>query len=165
MWDSNKLLIGVGAVVFAGIGYKLARHTSALVSKALRSPTDQSYRFNLQDKMKMTLVVRDDLKMGKGKIAAQCAHAAVEGYIRTIRTHPEIVRRWIRSGQMKIVVKAKDEQELIALDQMCKTRGLSSCMIQDAGHTQVSPGTRTVLCIGPAPSQIISEITGHLKLM
>jgi PTH2 family peptidyl-tRNA hydrolase len=168
MWEthSKELLIGLGVVVCTGVCLKLAHRTS-LFSRLLTSQATKksSSGFNLREKMKMTLVVRDDLKMGKGKIAAQCAHAALEGYLQAIRSQPELVRRWIRSGQMKIVVKAKDEQELMQLHQTCKSRGVSSCVIQDAGHTQVDPGTRTVLCIGPAPSSIISEISGHLKLM
>ena len=36
--------------------------------------------------------------------------------------------------------------------------------IRDAGHTQLAPGTTTVLAVGPGPSKRIDEITGHLKL-
>jgi peptidyl-tRNA hydrolase, PTH2 family len=53
----------------------------------------------------MVLVVRNDLKMGKGKIAAQCGHAAVGAYETAQRKLPQIVRRWQNSGCAKIAVK------------------------------------------------------------
>ncbi|CAF1543725.1 unnamed protein product, partial [Rotaria sordida] len=39
-----------------------------------------------------------------------------------------------------------------------------TCLIRDAGRTQIEPGSKTVLGIGPAPSKLINEITRHLKL-
>eukprot|EP00434_Breviolum_minutum_P041405 symbB.v1.2.036829.t1/scaffold5292.1/size28769/2 len=37
--------------------------------------------------------------------------------------------------------------------------------IQDAGHTEVEPGTTTVLAIGPAGGKQLDEVTGHLKTL
>lgn len=169
MWDSysKEALFGLGIVVCSGVCFKLARRSNLLASflSSSNSSVDLSHNFNLKQNMKMLLVVRNDLNMGKGKIAAQCAHAALEGYLRAIKTHPEIVRRWKRSGQMKIVVKVNNEAELLQLDSTCKSMGISSAIIQDAGHTQVEPGTRTVLCIGPGPEDAINKVAGHLKLM
>lgn len=56
------------------------------------------------DYSKMVLVVRNDLKMGKGKVAAQCAHAAVAGY-RQAQKHPSILKAWENCGQTKITLK------------------------------------------------------------
>lgn len=56
---------------------------------------------------KMLLVVRNDLKMGKGKIGAQCGHAAVGAYQIAMRKIPHLVRRWEDSGSKKIAVKVK----------------------------------------------------------
>lgn len=39
-----------------------------------------------------------------------------------------------------------------------------SCIVRDAGQTQVAPGSRTVIAIGPAPKSVLDKITGHLKL-
>lgn len=55
----------------------------------------------------MLLVVRNDLKMGKGKIAAQCGHAAVGAYQSAMRRCPQMVRSWENSGCAKIAVKVK----------------------------------------------------------
>lgn len=53
---------------------------------------------------KLVLVVRNDLKMGKGKIVAQCAHAAVAAY-KTAKKYPPIIKAWENSGQVKVTVK------------------------------------------------------------
>ena len=56
---------------------------------------------------KMVLVVRTDLKMGKGKAAAQCSHAAVGAYKIAKKNSPSILRAWERMGQPKIVTKVE----------------------------------------------------------
>lgn len=113
---------------------------------------------------KMILVVRNDLKMGKGKVAAQCCHAAVSAYKKIQRRNPELLRQWEYCGQPKVVVKAPDEETLIALLTHAKMLGLTVSLIQDAGRTQIAPGSQTVLGIGPGPADLIDKVTGHLKL-
>lgn len=56
------------------------------------------------DNYKLVLVIRTDLKMGKGKIAAQCAHAAVAAY-KAATKYPEFLYAWEKCGQAKITVK------------------------------------------------------------
>lgn len=53
---------------------------------------------------KMVLVIRNDLKMGKGKVAAQCAHAAVAGYAAAMKM-PKYLQAWEESGHKKITLK------------------------------------------------------------
>ncbi|XP_036609954.1 peptidyl-tRNA hydrolase 2, mitochondrial [Trichosurus vulpecula] len=113
---------------------------------------------------KMILVVRNDLKMGKGKVAAQCSHAAVSAYKQVQRRNPELLKQWEYCGQPKVVVKAPDEESLAELLTHAKVLGLTVSLIQDAGRTQVEPGSRTVLGIGPGPADLIDKVTGHLKL-
>ncbi|XP_006983291.1 peptidyl-tRNA hydrolase 2, mitochondrial [Peromyscus maniculatus bairdii] len=113
---------------------------------------------------KLILVVRTDLKMGKGKVAAQCSHAAVSAYKQTQRRNPQVLKEWEDCGQPKVVVKAPDEDTLIELLTHAKMLGLTVSLIQDAGRTQIEPGSRTVLGIGPGPVELIDEVTGHLKL-
>uniref|UniRef100_A0ABI7Z4W9 peptidyl-tRNA hydrolase n=1 Tax=Felis catus TaxID=9685 RepID=A0ABI7Z4W9_FELCA len=113
---------------------------------------------------KMILVVRNDLKMGKGKVAAQCSHAAVSAYKQIQRRNPELLKQWEYCGQPKVVVKAPDEETLVELLTHAKMLGLTVSLIQDAGRTQIAPGSRTVLGIGPGPADLIDKVTGHLKL-
>ncbi|XP_007533716.1 peptidyl-tRNA hydrolase 2, mitochondrial [Erinaceus europaeus] len=113
---------------------------------------------------KMILVVRNDLKMGKGKVAAQCSHAAVSAYKQIQRRNPDLLKQWEYCGQPKVVVKAPDEETLVELLTHAKMLGLTVSLIQDAGRTQIAPGSRTVLGIGPGPADLIDKVTGHLKL-
>ncbi|XP_003227320.1 peptidyl-tRNA hydrolase 2, mitochondrial [Anolis carolinensis] len=113
---------------------------------------------------KMVVVVRNDLKMGKGKVAAQCSHAAVSAYKQLQRRSPELLKQWEYCGQPKVVLKAPDEEALVQLLGEAKRLGLTVSLIQDAGRTQIAPGSRTVLGIGPGPAGIVDQVSGHLKL-
>ncbi|XP_074870184.1 peptidyl-tRNA hydrolase 2, mitochondrial isoform X2 [Carettochelys insculpta] len=113
---------------------------------------------------KMVLIVRNDLKMGKGKVAAQCSHAAVSAYKQVQRRNPELLKQWEYCGQPKVVLKAPDEETLVQLLVAAKDLGLTVSIIQDAGRTQIAPGSRTVLGIGPGPADVVDKVSGHLKL-
>jgi len=114
---------------------------------------------------KMLFVVRQDLKMGKGKIAAQCSHAAVACYKSAVKRHRHELKCWEYSGQAKVVVKCTTENELMELYRTTSALGLNAAVISDAGRTQIAAGSKTVLGIGPALEDKINIVTGHLKLM
>ena len=61
--------------------------------------------------MKQVIVVRIDLDMGKGKIAAQVGHACVLGAEHVRKSNPDWFKEWW-SGQEKIVVKVTSLKEL-----------------------------------------------------
>jgi peptidyl-tRNA hydrolase len=62
---------------------------------------------------KQVIVVRKDLRMGVGKIAAQVGHAAVLGVDESKKFDNVWVRRWLNEGQPKIVVKVNSLEELL----------------------------------------------------
>lgn len=72
--------------------------------------------------------------------------------------------RQIFLGGTKIAVRIDSEQELMQLNKRAKELNILSSVVRDAGQTQVAPGTRTVIAIGPAPKSVLDQITGHLKL-
>ncbi|KAK3859228.1 hypothetical protein Pcinc_034633 [Petrolisthes cinctipes] len=113
---------------------------------------------------KLVLVVRSDLKMGKGKAAAQCSHATLKAYKQLQQKSKRLLRAWEMNGQPKVVVKIDDEGSLLDLASQGREVGLTVSLIQDAGRTQVTPGSRTVLALGPGPVHLLDQITGHLKL-
>lgn len=115
--------------------------------------------------LKQAIVIRTDLEMGKGKVAAQASHASVEGYIETALKEPEKSETWWREGQKKIVLKVKTDRELKELFQKAKTKGLIAILIKDAGHTQIEAGSTTALVIGPDDDKKVDSITGKLKLL
>ncbi|KAL4444368.1 hypothetical protein ABPG75_012105 [Micractinium tetrahymenae] len=118
------------------------------------------------EELKMVLVVNAELKMGKGKIGAQCAHAAV-GAVEALhaRSWGAVLQHWEACGQPKICLQANSTAELRQLAADASAKGLPTFVVQDAGRTQVAPGSRTVLAIGPAPKSAIDGVTGHLKLL
>eukprot|EP00796_Vickermania_ingenoplastis_P010867 gene10867-7533_t len=120
------------------------------------------------EEMKMVLVVRRDLKMGAGKVAAQCAHAAVAsvevlselGSSDAPLTPTQIAwhqwfTSWRHMGYAKVVLQCPDEAEMMALPYY---------IIRDAGRTQIAAGSKTVIAVGPGPKSLVDTATGHLKL-
>ncbi|KAK2589054.1 hypothetical protein KPH14_001891 [Odynerus spinipes] len=116
---------------------------------------------------KMVIVVRTDIVMGKGKVAAQCAHAALECYRKAVASPKKqyMFKDWLYTGQPKVVLRISSEEQLLDLAYRAKKVGLTTATIRDAGRTQLEPGTITVLGIGPGPIAEINNITSHLKLL
>lgn len=111
--------------------------------------------------LKQAILVRSDLKLPKGKMAAQAAHASVEAVLRSDR---EKVEEWRRSGMMKVVLRVADEKGLIEYMNNAKEHGLVAALITDAGRTVVAPGTKTCVGIGPDKEDIVDSVTGKLKM-
>ena len=65
----------------------------------------------------------------------------------------------------KVVLKVKDEKELLHYFQLAKEADLVTALITDAGHTVVAPGTKTCVGIGPDEEEKIDSITGKLLLL
>jgi len=116
-------------------------------------------------KYKLVIVIRTDLKMTLGKTAAQAGHAAVSAAEKTRKEHPRWWRSWMEEGQCKIVVKVDSEESLLNVEEEAKASGLPSEIISDMGLTELKPGTKTALGIGPAPSILIDKVTRKLPLL
>jgi len=115
--------------------------------------------------MKQAIVVRTDLKMGKGKVAAQVAHASLAAAEVAQQKKPRWHEGWKSEGQAKIVLKVESQVALDELFRKAKSMGLPASLVQDRGLTQIEPGTVTCLAIGPGPDAEIDEVTGKLKLL
>ncbi|WP_435098313.1 peptidyl-tRNA hydrolase Pth2 [Halarchaeum sp. P4] len=111
--------------------------------------------------MKQVIAARTDLGMGRGKLAAQVAHASLKAYE---HADPENVRAWKDAGQPKIVVKVGSEDELLEVAEEARRAGLPNAIIRDAGRTELDPGTATTCAVGPAPDNQVDAVTGHLSL-
>lgn len=111
---------------------------------------------------KQVILVRTDLKMSKGKTASQVSHASVEAVLRSSSSK---VKNWRESGMAKIVLKVNGKEELMKYKQIAKDYGLITAVIQDAGRTEIDPGTITCLAIGPDDEEKINKVTGNLKVL
>lgn len=111
---------------------------------------------------KQVILVREDLNLPKGKLAAQSSHASVDA---TLKSDKKIVELWKKEGGKKVVLKVKDEKELFKYKQMAEDLGMKTALITDAGRTVLEPGTITCLGIGPDEEEKIDKVSGKLKMM
>jgi peptidyl-tRNA hydrolase, PTH2 family len=114
---------------------------------------------------KQVIIVRRDVNMGTGKIAAQVAHAAVMGAEKVKTLRREWFNSWFAAGQAKVVVKVKNVEELMDVKRRAEELYLPVVQVQDSGLTQIPSGTTTCIGIGPAPSELIDKVTFDLKLL
>lgn len=89
---------------------------------------------------RMTYVVNPGIEMSTGKTMAQVAHAA------TMAAATERFERWIDDGCPGQAVTPTDAT---AFARLCRRPDLAAT-VEDAGLTEVPPGTITVLAIPPA---------------
>jgi PTH2 family peptidyl-tRNA hydrolase len=113
---------------------------------------------------KLVVAVRQDLDMSKGKMAVQVAHASVISALKCKATNAKWFRNWYDEGQKKVVVKADDVDGLMEMQEEAEKLNIATAMIDDAGLTELPPGTTTCLGMGPAPNSVIDQVTGNLKL-
>lgn len=140
-------------------------------------------------KSKQVIVLRKDLNMRKGKMVAQGAHASMkvildmmtgQGGIKYFSSGGQVgeitkylkfeggtaINDWITGLFTKVCVSVDSEEELISIYDKAKEKGIPCSIIEDAGLTEFNGiPTKTAVAIGPAWSEEIDEITGHLKLL
>lgn len=114
---------------------------------------------------KMVIVTRKNLKLSPGKLAAQVAHAAVACALSTKKNNLKWFTKWQNEGGKKAIVKVDCVNDFFPLKEKAEQLKIVTHIIEDAGHTEIPAGTKTVLGIGPAPSNIIDQITGDLPLL
>lgn len=108
------------------------------------------------------IIVNESLRLPRGKLASQVAHASVASFLRAPRAAQE---RWLSEGMPKVVVSCESSEQLLALLGRANEAGLPSELIRDAGRTVVEAGTATCLGVGPAANSDLDKITGALRLV
>jgi PTH2 family peptidyl-tRNA hydrolase len=116
------------------------------------------------EESKMVIVMRNDLKMSKGKAAAQACHAAVSCALAAQKKHPSEFTSWNSAGQKVSVLKVDSQKDLFEFKAIAETQGITCSIVCDAGRTEVDPGTYTCLGIGPEKQSVLDKITGDLKM-
>ena len=100
----------------------------------------------------MAFLCRTDLDLSPGKLAVQCAHAAVESLRKAKQTHSRMVQRWQESASRKVCLAVENEDELSYFVGLVEDASLPFAVIKDAGLTEIPPGTVTVLGVPRASS-------------
>lgn len=111
--------------------------------------------------LKQAIVIRDDIGMSTGKMIAQACHASLGAYKKATGDEKD---SWEKKGQKKVVLSAGDNK-LEDLYSRAKRNKISAYLVKDAGHTEVKPGTKTAVGIGPDEESKIDSITGDLELI
>ena len=111
---------------------------------------------------KLVVLVRGDLGMSAGKVAAQTAHAALGAVAAGDR---RVVQQWTNSGEAIIVLNVPSLNDLLSLQSTAVSSRLNTYLVSDAGRTQVQPGSITVCAIGPDEVSKIDRVTRHLRLL
>ncbi|KAJ7102150.1 PTH2-domain-containing protein [Mycena belliarum] len=172
----HSAALAVLSVTSLALGYYLGRRSPPSQPKTLDDPLSEdegeprdgdlsAVTAGFLEPCKLVLIVRTDLKMTPGKISAQCGHATISCYKTLVKRNPQLVKHWERTGQAKIALKATSEKQLVELEAMAKGLNLCARSVRDSGLTQVEPGARTVLAVGPGPVQLINRVTGKLRLL
>ncbi|MGC8569063.1 MAG: peptidyl-tRNA hydrolase Pth2 [Nitrososphaeria archaeon] len=117
------------------------------------------------ERYKMSILVRTDIKMSRGKAVAQGAHAAVGAVLICMRRCPEALQIWLDQGAAKIALRVGSEEEMLGLVSRAQQLGLVTYVVEDMGLTEVPPGTRTCAAIGPGPESLVDQVTGSLRLL
>lgn len=112
--------------------------------------------------MKQAIVLRSDLEMSSGKKITQACHASL-GAFRC--SHSLKRKKWIEEGARKIVLEVKNIDELMKIMEKCKSLKVPCYLVQDAGLTELKPGTITALGIGPDENKTVDKIIGSMKLL
>ena len=126
---------------------------------------------------KQVIVLRKDLKMRKGKMIAQGAHASMKvildrgHFVPAVNpntfmlTATEEMKAWMAGLFTKICVGVDSEDELIAIYEAASLANLPCSLILDAGLTEFKEPTYTAVAVGPAKNEDVDKITGDLKLL
>ncbi len=112
--------------------------------------------------MKQVIVVNEALRLPRGKLAAQVAHAAVAAFLRAPAASQS---SWLAAGMPKVVLRDEGELELVQLEARASETGICAALIRDAGRTVVPAGTVTCLGLGPTDSAALDMLTGTLRLV
>ncbi|MBS3134844.1 peptidyl-tRNA hydrolase Pth2 [Candidatus Woesearchaeota archaeon] len=110
--------------------------------------------------MKQVILVRQDLKMDKGKLSSQVAHASLEAALKSNK-----LNEWKKKGTKKVILKVKDERELLHYYELAKKNNLTNALIKDAAKTFFKVPTITCLAIGPDKEEKIDKVTKELKML
>lgn len=121
----------------------------------------------MEDNIQQNIVVRNNLNMRKGKVGAQCAHAAMIFLAEKFTNRDDlsnVERQWLFGRFAKVVLRCDDDKDFYDMYNKARAAGLTVRMVTDSGLTEFGgKPTDTCFCIGPEYKSKLDPITGHLK--
>ncbi len=111
---------------------------------------------------KQVILMRKDLEMTKGKLAAQACHASLGAYREAIDLYPSKTKEWLGEGGKKIILWVEDKAHLAKLDKEIPDK-IPKQGVVDVGHTEIEPGTKTCIALGPWEEEKLDRYTGDLE--
>ena len=133
--------------------------TTLSADTGIMAPTEMGMELN--GGLKMVLLVNKALGMSSGKLSSQCVHAALGA---TRSSASSLMNEWVTMGEKVVALEVETEQQMEGLIESARDLSLNVFACHDAGRTEVEPGARTVVAIGPHPETAIDPVTGSLKL-
>lgn len=185
MWAK---LLKYGGTVFAGIAlgitvtevaerYRTTSETDAYLDDPEFDPEEENIEEEYEEeeqnpattttlapeKACAVFFVRKDLKMRKGKIAAQCGHATLGIFKKVATYYPKIAAYWYDNRFNKKFFYVSNEEEMDQFKQFAIQNSVLYEKIHDAGRTQIAAGSATVLAIGPIDEDLVESFTSSLQ--
>ena len=134
--------------------------------------------------VKQYIIVRTDLPMNAGKLAAQASHACMKVFFDKFehtqiclkKSDGELVdglvyipseaeMQWINGRFTKITKKVKNENQLLKVYQAAKDAGLNASLIKDAGLFGLEGENYTCVAVGPNYVEDCEPVVGKLQLL
>jgi PTH2 family peptidyl-tRNA hydrolase len=139
--------------------------------------------------IKQVIVMRTDLNMRKGKMCAQASHASMmfltrgseirlttdstselegfrNGFLGFTISQMEDIKTWTEGLFTKVCLQCNSEKDLVEIYQHAQKEGLIVNLVTDAGLTEFNGvPTKTCIAIGPAKTENVDKVTGHLRLL
>ena len=122
-------------------------------------------KINVNSELFGIFVIRKDLKMGKGKICAQCGHASLGIFCKILRQIPGVAQNWFDNKFQKQFFYCNSLEELNEIRNRAIQNNLFTEVIRDAGRTQIAAGSVTVLAVGPVTAEQIPILTKGLTMI
>lgn len=122
------------------------------------------------DPYRLYAIIRTDIEMDRGKIAAQMGHAYLEAYLLALEKRPETIPLYKKDQTIKIAMRAKKVQHLEDAYQKAFDAGIPSVLITDLGlyglpEDMLGKPTVTALGLGPAKRNEVKDILKRFQLL
>lgn len=121
-------------------------------------------RFPFKKMVKQVIILRGDIEMSTGKLVSQGAHASLKAALKVKEKKPKVFKTWEKEGEKKVVLRANLDK-IKEIKEKADELGIIKSLIRDKGLTEIEPGTRTALALGPGKEEKVNELTSSLPLL